>query len=100
MTKRFMTKYLKIDNSGNRKYRRRVPGGLQSGLGKKEFVKLLGKTDDEAMKNYGPYHAHIEQLLVSTKSLSDPAELLKGRCFKTIPVKDSLRESKRLHRAA
>ena len=29
------------------------------------------------MKNYGPYHDHIEQLLVSTKPLSDPAELLK-----------------------
>ena len=25
---------------------------------------------------------------------------VEGRCFKTIPVKDSLRESKRLHRAA
>ena len=28
------------------------------------------------------------------------ANARKRRCFKTIPVKDSLRESKRLHRAA
>jgi len=71
-----MTKYVRVDSRGNYKYRRRVPANLQSVLGKKEFVKLLGKTDAEAMRNYGSYHRHIEQLLTETHPVSEQADLL------------------------
>ncbi len=71
-----MTKYVRIDSRGNYKYRRRVPENLQSVLGKKEFVKLLGKTGAEAMRNYGPYHEHIERLILQTTPESDYTKLL------------------------
>jgi len=76
MTRKFMIKYVRIDSRGNYKYRRRVPAKLQPALGKKEFVKLLGTTDTEAMQNYGPYHEHIEKLLTLTQPVSGLAELL------------------------
>lgn len=71
-----MTKYVRIDSRGNYKYRRRVPENLQPVFGKKEFVKLLGKTDAEAMRNYGRYHEHIERLVSLTKPESDHSRLL------------------------
>lgn len=76
MTRRFMTKYIRIDSRGNYKYRRRVPAKLQPTLGKKEFVKLLGKSEPEAMLAYGPFHEHVEKLLVLTQPVSEQGDLL------------------------
>lgn len=75
MTRSFVSSYIRTDKNGTRKYRRRVPKHLQSFLGKREFVKVLGKCELEAMRNYPAYHEHVEQLLRSARHSSDAGEL-------------------------
>ena len=75
ITRSLVLKHIHIVKNGTRKYRRRVPHDLQSVLGKKEFIRVLGKTDTEVMRNYHPYHEHVEQLLASVSPTSDAAEL-------------------------
>ncbi|MEO9682602.1 MAG: hypothetical protein ABJF86_10160 [Tateyamaria sp.] len=53
--------------SGNLTYRRRVPEVLQARIGKTEFIKVLGKTQADALLVYGPYHNHIEHLIALAK---------------------------------
>ena len=67
-------KYLR-KSSGTYKYRRRVPEHLVSTLGKTEFVKVLGKTEHEAMQNYGPCHARIQRIIDTTSPKSDAADI-------------------------
>ena len=76
MTRAFVIKHLRIEPDGTRKYRRRVPRELQSTLGKTEFVKVLGKTEAEALRNYGPYHDHVERILRSTNPKDEAAQLV------------------------
>ena len=76
MTRSLVIKHLKIDSNGKYKYSRRVPKKLQSILGKKEFSKVLDRTEFEAMRNYGPYHDRIEQLLRTARPTSDASEIL------------------------
>ncbi|MFQ3234403.1 MAG: hypothetical protein ACI82J_002105, partial [Sulfitobacter litoralis] len=62
-----MISHLKYDKAKNSyKYRRRVPEHLQPMLGKKEFSKILGRTEPEAMKNYNAVHQHYEKMLQFT----------------------------------
>ncbi|WP_238372260.1 site-specific integrase [Heliomarina baculiformis] len=77
MTRAFVIKHLRTEANGTRKYRRRVPKGLQSALGKTEFVKVLGKTEQEALRNYGPYHDHVERLLRSATPKQNAADLVR-----------------------
>lgn len=75
MTRRLMFKHIRTEKNGTIKYRRRVPEKLQSVLRKREFVKVLGKTELEAMRNYQAYHEHVEQLLLSASHSSDASDL-------------------------
>ncbi|MEX0351090.1 MAG: DUF6538 domain-containing protein [Paracoccaceae bacterium] len=70
-----MVKHLRIEKNGTYKYRRRVPERLQSALGKSEIVKVLGRSESEAMRNYLPFHDHVEHLLRSTKPSSASSDL-------------------------
>lgn len=57
-------KYLSQEKrTGSFIYRRRVPKLLQNRIPQGEFVRLLGKSQSEAIINYGPYHAEIEHLI-------------------------------------
>ena len=69
-------KHLRIEPDGRRKYRRRVSKELQSTLGKTEFVKMPGKTEAEALRNYGPCHDHIERILRSANPKDEAAQLV------------------------
>jgi len=46
-------KHVKIDANGRYRYRRRAPQVLQATLGITEFIKVLGKTEREAISAYG-----------------------------------------------
>ncbi|MFX0543721.1 hypothetical protein ACEWPM_018745 [Roseovarius sp. S4756] len=70
-----MFKHLRTEKNGTVKYRRRIPKDLQQVLGKREFVKVLGKTELEVMRNYPGYHDHVEHLLRSSNPSSDASEL-------------------------
>lgn len=76
MTRSLVIKHLRIQENGTYKYRRRVPQKLQKTLGKTEFVKVLGKSEYEALRNYQPYHDHVEHLLNSARPQADAAELV------------------------
>jgi hypothetical protein len=63
MAKRLQVKYLQIRKCGDYRYRRRVPEGLTTVLGKTEFVKVLGRSEIEAIKAYADFHDHVEALI-------------------------------------
>ncbi|WP_371157526.1 tyrosine-type recombinase/integrase [Jannaschia sp. 2305UL9-9] len=61
-------KYVTADpRNGNLTYRRRVPKALRQRVGRSEFIKVLGKTEVEALLTYGPYHRHVEHLIALSK---------------------------------
>jgi integrase len=56
-------KYLTRDKrTGHYLYRRRVPGALHGLTSKREFLKVLGKTEAEAVAAYGTFHREVEQM--------------------------------------
>jgi integrase len=59
-------KYLKFDLRGQYRYRRRVPKKLVKFLGKREFIKLLGRDEDEALREYPKYHKFVERVISGT----------------------------------
>jgi hypothetical protein len=57
-------KYLTKDRkTGHYTYRRRVPDSLKRVTGKREFLKVLGRTEAEALTFYGPFHQRIEHMV-------------------------------------
>lgn len=83
MSKRLQVKYLKFDSRGQYRYRRRVPVGLVKILGKREFVKVLGRTETEALQAYSAYHDYVESLISGTsapRTVTDPKEI-KGAIY-------------------
>ncbi len=56
-------KYVQRASSGAWRYRRRIPEGLQTILDKTEFVKKLGDSEAEALRNYPAVHHAVEQVL-------------------------------------
>ena len=61
-------KYLrKNDRTGSFEYRRRVPKSLEKLVTKREFLKVLGKTQSEAVMRYGAEHEKIEHLVSLAK---------------------------------
>lgn len=57
-------KYLTKDRkTGHLTYRRRVPDSLKGITGKREFLKVLGRTEAEALTFYGPFHQRIEHMI-------------------------------------
>lgn len=79
MTRAFVTKHIRVDNNGTHKYRRLVPKALQKTLGKTEFVKVLGRSQAEAMRNDGAYHDHVEKLLQSKTPSSEVESLIQAK---------------------
>lgn len=62
-------KYLKQDKrSGSYVYRRRVPKVLEKMVTKREFIEVVGKTQQEAIVRYGPVHERIEHLVALAKN--------------------------------
>jgi integrase len=56
-------KYLTRDKrTGHYLYRRRVPGALHGLTSKREFIKVLGRTEAEAIAAYGTFHREIEHM--------------------------------------
>lgn len=57
-------KYLTKDRkTGHYTYRRRVPDSLRRITGKREFLKVLGRTEAEALTFYGQFHQRIEHMV-------------------------------------
>ena len=71
-----MLKHVKIDANGRYRYRRRVPQALQATLGVTEFIKVLGKTEREAIAAYGPYHHFVERQIAMGKTNGDTKSLV------------------------
>lgn len=64
----FTVKYVSNDKrTGRYVYRRRVPAALAEVIQKREFLKVLGRTECEALSQYGRYHEHIEHLIALAK---------------------------------
>jgi integrase len=61
--------YLREDpRTGSFQYRRRVPKILAGVVKKREFLKVLGKTQSEAVMHYGREHERIEHLISLAKN--------------------------------
>lgn len=57
-------KYLSKDRkTGHFTYRRRVPDSLRGITSKREFLKVLGRTEAEAVTSYGNFHQRIEHMV-------------------------------------
>lgn len=54
-------KYVVISKAGTFHYRRRVPQNVTASLAKREFKKLLGSSEREALAAYPRYHAQVER---------------------------------------
>ena len=65
----FSLRYTQLDRNGCWRYRRRVPDWLRSLLRKTEFVKVLGRTEADALRNFGPDHRHVETILAHGRPL-------------------------------
>ena len=62
-------KHILRDTNGSLRYKRRVPKSIQPLFGGKQyFIKVLGRTEAEALVSYGPYHKHIETLIRLAKA--------------------------------
>lgn len=62
-------KYLRQSNrTGSFEYRRRVPKVLEGLVKKREFLKVLGKTQSEAMMHYGREHERVEHIISLAKN--------------------------------
>ena len=62
-------KYLrKNKRTGSFEYRRRVPKVLEGTVTKREFIKVLGRTQNEAMIHYGREHERIEHIIGLAKN--------------------------------
>lgn len=72
-------KYVKIDDNGRYRYRRRVPQQLQKALGKSEFSKVLGLTDKQATLAYGDYHKQVEKELALARGQRGQVTPLENR---------------------
>ena len=68
MKAKLVLKHVKIDSNGRYRYRRRVPKALQATLGVTEFIKVLGRTEREAINAYGPYHHLVDQQIAMGRS--------------------------------
>jgi hypothetical protein len=61
-------KYLKQDpRNGNWLYRRVVPKALKSRVNQREWVVNLGKTQSDALTNYGTHHQKFEHMIALAK---------------------------------
>lgn len=61
-------KYLRENNrTGSFEYRRRVPKVLEGMVKQREFLKVLGKTQGEAVMHYGREHERIEHMISLAK---------------------------------
>ena len=79
MTKPLSLPHTQIDANGRWRYRRRVPDRLRRALGKREFIKVLGASDADAMRNFGPYHRHVEDTLAHGRPLGGTDTFLDAR---------------------
>lgn len=79
MTNVLSLPYTQIDADGRLRRRRRVPDRLRPVLGKREFTKMLGVTDEEAARNCGPHHRHVEDALAHGRPLGGADTLLEAR---------------------
>ena len=63
-----MTKYVQIDRNGNYRYRRGIPERYRPYLeGKREFLKVIGGTEADAVSAYEGVHRHFEEKLTAAK---------------------------------
>lgn len=62
-------RHIQRDTNGSLRYKRRVPKSIQPLFGGKQyFIKVLGRTEAEALVSYGPYHKHVETLIRLAKA--------------------------------
>ena len=63
-------KYLQRDQNNRFRYRRGIPKHVRVLFnGRSEFVKVLAKTEEEALQLYPKIHAHFEKQLKSALTL-------------------------------
>ncbi len=61
-------KYVQIDRNGNYRYRRGIPLRCRPYLeGKREFLKVIGTTEADAVSAYESVHRHFEEKLTAAK---------------------------------
>jgi|GEM_PF-7039352 len=73
-------KYLRQnERTGSFEYRRRAPKVLEDMVDVREFLKVLGKTQSEAILDYGREHERIEHLLATQRMEPVVSLILGGR---------------------
>lgn len=60
-------KHVEKTKSGRWQYRRRVPKAVAEIIDKREFKRVLGDTEREALKVYPKFHAEVEQAIEKAK---------------------------------
>ena len=65
----FLMRYVQIDANGRYRYRRGIPEKYRKLLGRREFLKVLGTTEAEAIRQYQAVHDHFDRKLKALASL-------------------------------
>jgi len=65
----FIMRHVQIDANGRYRYRRGIPEKYRKFLGKREFLKVLGTTEAEAIRQYQAVHDHFDRKLKALASL-------------------------------
>ena len=72
--------------SGNFVYRRRIPQTVRPILdGRREFTRVIGKTQAEALANYAEVHAFAESLIRGHRRLRALPDLRPCQAFAAVP---------------
>ena len=81
-------KYVQRDQNNRYRYRRGIPQRLRILFnGNREFVKVIGKTEEEALKNFPAIHSHFD------KQLKSAAALIPKTSKSTTPSPDQIAEA-------
>ncbi len=75
----FDMRYIQIDSNGRYRYRRGIPERLRPLFGgKREFIKVLGKTEDEALRSYAKVDTHFDSKLKAAKAIMPSGNMEKS----------------------
>lgn len=88
---KFSMRYVQKDANGRLRYRRGIPKRLRPLFGgKSEFLKVLGKTEEEALQHYAKVSLHFNKRLDAAKKLMPAAS--SNRAVSAFELSKSLSE--------
>ncbi len=71
-------KYVKRTNSGGFEYRRRVPKDIADQVAMREFKRVLGRSEREALRSFPYTHDQVERQLAEARALNSQHDVARS----------------------